>query len=205
MPPSTPSTAQIKYIEDIKDKIDNKRCRELIHTPNFSYKRGVKPDENILEQFYLKPVLVLAPHLLMGGEPGTGTGGCHDFKCFATCKGNGIESTLTPKGWHDKYRYVHSLKSGWYVIQKSYYCKRCKSKTTAESLLDDEEQGETIPDFVRLQIPIIFQRRSAVHRDLATYVVSDAVTGKTFDEIGSVLSTFRATEYLEKFVLILNL
>jgi len=210
---STPSAAQVTYMEDIKVQIDNENCREMVFMPTFTYKSGTKPNDDIVRQFYLKPVVVIAPHLLM----------LSNLKC-TNCKANGVgDNNLTLKGlftflvvlssviisydnyddvfknmiqgWHDKVRYVHGLKSGWYVLQKNYFCKTCKTKLTGEMLLEESEQ---IPDLVKLQIPVIFQRRSAVHRELANYIVSDAITAKTFDEIGSVISTFRASEYLEK-------
>jgi len=78
MASSSPSRAQMEYMEDIKDKIDKQNCKDLIYIPKFSYKRGVKPDQNVLEQFYLKPVVVVAPHLLLGDE----LRGCSQLKCL---------------------------------------------------------------------------------------------------------------------------
>jgi hypothetical protein len=66
----------------------------IAHTSGFG-----KPH---LTNYYLKPILVIAPDLQFGAE------------IFASwsCKTCNADGKLKSSGWLDSYRYVHGIKSG---------------------------------------------------------------------------------------------
>jgi hypothetical protein len=65
-----------------------------------------------------KPIIICAPDELL--EPG----------CKLKC--DNCKNDFTVDGWADNHgRYVHGLKTGYYLVQKKYFCKTCKTKINA--------------------------------------------------------------------------
>jgi len=55
-----------------------------------------------------------------------------------------------------------------------------------------------VPDYVRILFPFFEKHKSLVHEDLMTFITTDALTGKTFSEIGKGICNFRINDYLRK-------
>ena len=129
---------QQKYIESIiKNSKRNKF--KTFYDPNenlydLSKYRGSKTKTNLSdlsEDFMKKPIIICAPDELL--EPG----------CKLKC--DNCKNDLTVDGWADNHgRYVHGLKTGYYLVQKKYFCKNCKTKINAFQTLTSSSVSEAM-------------------------------------------------------------
>jgi hypothetical protein len=114
-----------------------------------------------VQLFYLKPLFVIAPHELLP----------HGKNLICNCGKN-----LTCSGWSE-FRYVHSLKSGKYLIQKQYRShNRCTCEEKSYLGLRALNLG-CIPDCLRLMYPLVERYNSIFDLDFVSYVTADALTG----------------------------
>jgi len=170
----TANELQLKFIASIKKKIEaTKKCDQIIEVPLI--------DVASKDSLCTKPVIVFAPDISFPS--------CMPLKCIR----NGCSGALKVKGWHDKYRYIHSTDCGYYALQKLYTCSSCKMDTTALTVLQD---SKSLPNYVRLRYPVTFAGTLCFHTDLANIIVNDALTGKTFDEICESIKSLRLSRYL---------
>ena len=110
----TANQIQQEYINIIKRDTNRNHFR-VLYDPNenlydLSKYRGNKSNDNlreITEEFYLKPVFLCAPDELLEGT------------CKLKC--NHCSTILRNDGWADNGgRYIHGLKSGYYLVQRRY-------------------------------------------------------------------------------------
>ena len=125
------------YIEKCKEKFLAESSKSSNKTTNLLY---FDPDNYVpsglssLENYYQKPVIIMAPHLQFGP-----IGKC--LKCNMDIK---------PDGWSPTTRRVENLTCCSYLIQYKYKCK-CGT-FTADSLLNDDDAK--VPDYLKLFYPI---------------------------------------------------
>lgn len=83
------------------------------------------------------------------------------------------------------------------IFERRYECvscpQDCKRNWTALELIN-----YSCPEFIHAQYDIISTKRCAVSRGVMTLITSDAITGKTFEEIGRTIGNFRMNCYLQK-------
>ncbi len=103
---------------------------------------GEKPNASV---FYLKPVIVCAPHIPFSDVR------FHCSKC---------NSEFKHQGWCDTDRYVEGLTGGFYLIQLNYKCHCHKSKNITGLQLT---QLDSVPEFVSQSYPIMTLHRTAYH------------------------------------------
>ena len=114
-----------------------------------------------VENFYLKPLHIISPHELMP----------HGKPLVCNCG-----KKLSLSGW-STFRYVHSLKTGRYIVQRQYrshstcICAE-KSYYGLQALKLD-----CIPNCVRLMYPFIEKYNSMYDQDIISYITGDALTG----------------------------
>lgn len=168
---------QLDYIEEVIKKADNPK-HPIFHCPDddiFKFYPICFSDPKL---FYRKPVIICAPHLYLPGQ-----------QMICKCK-----KKMQLRGWQDA-RYVHGLKGGMYLKQRKYQCNHCKVGTiNAFQAL----QFECITEDIRLLYPLYERHNSMLHEELMNYIVSDAMTSKTFSEIGNGIGSFRTQEYLRR-------
>ena len=123
--------------------------------------------------YYVRPVACWWPHILFPGV---------ELKCP-----NGCMAHLQPKGVAPA-RYVHGMDSGFYFSQYNYSCKTCHAKTAS--------MGIVLPSGLDFLCPVILTHKSALSRDLQTFITSASTTGMSFSEMGKHLATLRLTKYL---------
>lgn len=170
---------QIDWINKLKKNATDIKSNlpfPIKHEPP-SYTYG-KPD---VKDFYLKKVMVLVLHR---NYPGM------SILC-PECK-----RPVSNKGWvsHPPARYIHDMSSGIYLVQYQYECKNSMSNSKViplSNLLD------SLPSFVRAQLPIVLTNSSGMTREYLIYLTSDATTGKSLMEIGTLIATMRTNRYLE--------
>ena len=176
------SEHQLRYIASIKEEIEKQKTtyKKVVRFPTLPQFACE------INQFYLKPVIILAPDLQFPHEF------VKTFEC-SDCK-----SKVKKDGWSTSHRYVHGIDCGSYLLQRRYKCqnRNCSRKTfDALTLLD---QCESIPDFVRFAYPIVKGGSTWFHRKLSDLVVSDAISGKTFDEQCQLIQSCRLSDYSTK-------
>jgi len=175
---------QEMWIKQIKkDYNDSKRINitfPIKHDPPH-YSNG-KP---ILNEFYLKPVITFIPHR---NYPGI------QLQC--PCCNN----VLYHKGWSSNpaARYIHDMKCGVYLVQFVYECHNNICKDYANKNIPIEILLESLPAYVRSQFPVYLTNSSGMTKDYLLYITSDAITGKSMFEIGTLIATMRTNHYLEK-------
>jgi hypothetical protein len=165
----------------------------------------------MLESYYLKPVIIIAPDLQFP---------MLNFCDHATCP-TCNKCQLKLQGWGDYYRYVHGkdvgiiyflnhtqrlhkitdkneiiIIIGHFILQRQYKCgnSSCRRKCAAIDTIDQE----WVPSFVRIAYPLIKSGETFFMTDLADTVFDDMLTGKTLEEIGTTVRNHRYKKYLEK-------
>ena len=174
--------AQLGFLKGIKDIISStSRCDHIVYEP------PMLTAQPRLRNFYVKPVVVIAPDLQFPGNK-------DDLRC-PTCF-----NPLNTKGWEDSYRYVHGLSSGFFLLQKRYICKsaNCQREHKNIDALTLLKEATNIPEHIRLQYPLYQAGTLWFHSDLATAILNDAFTAKTFDESCETIKSSRLREYLNK-------
>lgn len=134
------------------------RFDELMSPSNI---RGDGPPS--VNNFYLKPLHVIAPHEQFLSNK--------ELACDCGKK-------LVRNGWSD-FRYVHSLKTGQYLVQQQYRSHSqctCPDKQTTYLGLK-VLQFRCVPDYVRLMYPLTEKYNSVYDNDFISYVSGDALTG----------------------------
>jgi len=63
---------------------------------------------------------------------------------------------------------------------------------------------EQYPAYVKESIPILLTNRSALTKRMQLYITSDSTTGKSFEEVGNLISVFRTSNYMSKKVIYLS-
>ena len=113
------------------------------------------------------------------------------LSCNCSCSGS-----LTRYGWNGS-RYVHDLIRGFYLVTARYKCTRCKKVMSA---LDANASSA-----VRNYLPVHCTGKSAVSTTLIELIVSDSTTGKSFEAMSQTIKELRATEYMRRLTLYLQI
>ena len=83
-----------------------------------------------------------------------------------------------------------------YVMYRRYKCHQCNISITGLQLL------ETLPGIYKAQFPAIETKGSAssrlIHNTLVSLILFDALTAKTFAEMGQSIANCRMEEYLDR-------
>jgi len=166
-----PTTFQKQFIEDCIKKVKDgsKECFFAPADPMVT----LRPK---LEAYYLKPVMVWAPKMR--------------YSIDIRCNEDGCAGNLSANGFLAAPRYVHGMTTGFYFIQCRYKCEQCKKTVAAIKC--------QLPYYLSETCPVIFSHKSALHKEVVTFVTSAATTGMSFTEITKYLGTSRQTCYLEK-------
>jgi hypothetical protein len=141
--PRAPSGAQERWMSALKAKIDRHSNGYLgiVQSPEDVEYAGTGIPA--LEKFYLKPVIVIAPHKTHPNIP---------IKCNACSDG-----FLSPSGWDTSRRYVHGMRTGLFLLQYRYVCRNdccarnrgsSKAKTSGLEMLS----YTTTPDIFKTAI-----------------------------------------------------
>jgi hypothetical protein len=176
---------QKEFVRALKAKIktlEGGARLELVHRPPMYH--GGKPK---LADFYLKPVIALVPELNFPGVELK----CPD--CQHTVKRCGFSNNPIA-------RYIHDLHSGIYLMQAQYEC--CSMKCTMGGIkamkFYAEQMMPSLPAYCQAQFPVELYHKTGISKDMMVYITSDAVSGKSIEEIGKLIGTFRAAKYLER-------
>lgn len=178
------SAAQLNFIEQIKKEIN-----ALVHNgekpPVWFYPPNVlaKGKVPLPQPYWVKPVVVWIPHYQFPDA-------ILRCPCGSESPCDGI---VRPKGYPSDFRYVHDMNSGVYLLQYQYVCKQssCGKKTNSTGL--------QLPGNLNNLCPVILTHKSAVTRDVLTFITSAATTGMSFSEMGKHMGTTRLTKYLDCF------
>lgn len=138
---------------------------------------GGRPE---IDNFYLKPVVVFAPHKQY---PILGEIIC---KCGRTVKNRGFANNPSA-------RYVHGLDGGVYLL---YFVYKCTNQSCYNGVIPLEELLTFLPAFCRTQFPVELTHKSAITKQMLLYITSDATTGKSLEEVGNLIATFRTQRFL---------
>ncbi len=148
---------QTDWIKEIRKNVtdsQNAHSIPFIKYPK-DYSFGERP---MLENFYLKPVVISVPHKQFPG-------------LILKCKV--CDAIFKPLGWptNPVARYMHGLNYGSYILQYRYSCD-CGS-------VDSSKVLQSLPSICSNLLPIeVITPKSAVDKDLMVYITSDATTGK---------------------------
>ena len=178
----TPSAHQEAFIEKtIKDVKDKHFAPIMVYPFDNDYiSWGSMPPD--ISKYYLKPLLIMAPHLNFPNV---------DVFC-SVCK----DGVLVPKGLDPVRRYIHDLKYGFYLIQYKYscgnkHCRRNNERLVACSLLNEW------PDYLRLAYgKIHLTHTSGISDDTLSLILHDAMSSKSFEEVGKTIAEFRVNYYV---------
>lgn len=187
-PPDHPSLGKINKIQmdfikliKLKFKKPEKHVPFLFPPPDVVV-NGLKPD---VTSFYIKPVLVFAPHVQCPGI-------FNHMRC--SMDGCGMTS-LKPKEWvsNPAARYVHDLSGGIYFMTYYYKCSSCSyDKQGYEKLYRD------LPDALKSQFNVQLSSRSAYTDQFISYICTSASSTSTLMDTVKSLGNIRCTRYLEK-------
>ena len=142
-----------------------------------------KPLEQVLKKMYLKPVLMVCPHLNFKG-----------FHLQLECPVLGCDGSVVPHGWESNPagRYVHCVEQGIYMVQYRYKCLSCSGTFTAMQLKMSHN--------LKLQYEIGYISSSGcMSKKLTDLIISDATTGKSFEAIAAGVGSARIGRYLALF------
>jgi hypothetical protein len=166
---TTANARQVAFIKKCIKDLDNNIIKK-IYDPNNNF-------NNDKETNYLKPVILIAFDKQFPTE-------------FENVKCKDCHSQYTSDGWAG-YRHIHGLDSSYYIAQKNYECK-CShlGKRTACNLMP------LLPPFFSLHYPYTLTQKSGVTNELITMMMHDLMNGRSFGEIGRLISSFRANKYM---------
>ena len=134
------------------------------------------PSRSSYTNLILKSVYIMSPHELLQ----------KDISCiYCTNK------KLTCSGWENPRR-VESIKTSMYLLQRKYRCKDCNTSINSLKIMENGEWRCNL----KAMFPFTVKHNSLIHDDLLHLIVSDAMTRKTFHEIGCSIYISRINEYL---------
>ena len=170
-----PSTHQIAYILECKNKIES-GSKKLYFDPFDEPPSGIN-----VSDYYLKPVYVINI----------------DPKQFTCCD---CKQKFSADGWMSSYRHIHCLKTSCYLLQKNYKCGCNNSQTGKKRKIAGHQLvcSKSTPLFLKVLYPFYDTGKAMIHNEIITLLVHDATTGKSFEEIGSTICSYRLHEYAAK-------
>jgi hypothetical protein len=171
-----------EYIQKIKAKVDTLQgAIPFIFEPPVY--RGIGcPD---VKQWYYKPVIVFAPH--------------KQFPTIAIpCENLSCSGNYVPIQWV-RSRTIQGLHCSYYLLQFRYGCSNapnCKSEMHSCQLLTNPR----CPDIIRVPVEEQFYLtyNSGMTGELFTYLLNDALSPKSFEDIQTGIKAFRYRRYLQK-------
>ena len=157
------STIQCRYIKSLKEKYSTEKGKKspgllpFWHdpTPQNVYQNWALNEEPDVSEWYLKPVLMFAPHLnFQRADP---IDLLKHMKCPSTrdCKGKPKK-----KEWNHNppATYVHDLTGGYYFCQYRYECSECSQQCEALKWCNNVHEFQIIRD--DLKVPIFTENFS---------------------------------------------
>ena len=119
---------------------------------------------------------------------------CHDDSC---------SGHYVPKGPAPD-RAIHGLKSEVYVLQFEYRCSNTAFCPMEQKSFQSAAVLKTsrCPDFIQVESNkhFHFTHNSGVTGELLTYILNDALSPKSFEDIQSGIKAFREKEYVDRCV-----
>ena len=168
------SPHQLEYINECIKHYNDSTEKLLVYDTNTTAPRSVPK----LKNFWRKPVYFMDPE--------------NQFKTTLICQI--CKQKIADDGWAQSYRVIDCLKTDAFLVQKKYRCQCDRANFTALDLL----KSNKIPDFFNLWYPFKGNDSHLLHDEYLTLIMNDALTGKTFEEFGKTVATYRAQEYLLK-------
>jgi hypothetical protein len=153
--------------------------------PTQKYFGGVRLN---VESWYVKPVVLCAPHL---NFPGVAIR-CHHLMC----SGHYIKKERAAD------RVIQGLHSEVYLLQYKYRCSNgvgCLNVDHSSYSSAEVVHTRRCPEYIRAATSSLFYltHNSGVTGELLTYILTDAMSPKSFEDIQLGIKTFRETQYLE--------
>ena len=163
------------YILECKNKIES-GSKKLYFDPFDEPPSGIN-----VSDYYLKPVYVINI----------------DPKQFTCCD---CKQKFSADGWMSSYRHIHCLKTSCYLLQKNYKCGCNNSQTGKKRKIAGHQLvcSKSTPLFLKVLYPFYDTGKAMIHNEIITLLVHDATTGKSFEEIGSTICSYRLHEYAAK-------
>ena len=134
-----------------------------------------------LSSYWLKTVYIMVPHLQILG--------C--IKCSCCNK------IFKSDGWLPTFRRIQCLDECAFLLQYKYTCDCNRNGCSADNLLSTGKMSAEIRTFY----PFTSTKKMMLHNKLVTILMSDSLTGKTFQEIGNTIASCRLQHFLEKRVM----
>ena len=175
------SDTQSRFIAEVKRHIIlTGSPAQFIYRPSDNLTSG--KHQLHLEQFYRKPVYVCAPHLNFPG-------------LVLPCGETGCTGYYADKQWSDP-RIIHGMNGYVSLLQYRYACNKCGHTTSTSEYL----KSSVCPDIIRVKLSSLFYctKKSGVTGDVLQYILNDAISPKSFDDIQMSLASFRKHNYLQK-------
>ena len=186
------------YISELQVKIqksidENKAINIVVDPDNNTYSLGELGDLPVVENFYKKKVIVVAPHKNF-------TYYKDEFKC---CKCN---KTVSPKGWSQDVRMIHDLDRSLYALFYQYQClsNGCVYKNKrfhAFTRTNDDDEKEFImnmPQALRDMYGITLTAKSGFTSKIVQYIVDNSLTSMSFYSMGVGIQSMRVQSYLQR-------
>jgi hypothetical protein len=64
--------------------------------------------------------------------------------------------------------------------------------------MNSEELMSLLPQYCQSQLPFVLSHKSGISKDLLRYISTDALSGKSLEEVGKLIGVFRTSAYLDK-------
>jgi hypothetical protein len=156
----------------------------FFHTPNRQYRGG---DVLHVDKFYIKPALLLAPHLQFVGVRIP----CH----IEACSGHYVKKAAA------RDRVIQGLKNAVHLLQFDYKCSNGTSCTGEQQSFSSAQLLGTsrCPPFIRAASwnYCYLTHNGGVTGEVLTYILNDTLTPKSFEDIQTGLKAFREKEYTD--------
>lgn len=148
-----------------------------------SHWNGKQPPSAL--HYYQKPVYLCAPHLNFPG-------------IAIPCENSNCSGVYTEKGWAEP-RILYGLSTSVYLLQYRYHCnnKHC-SNFTSSKCTETIVQSRRCPQFIRQQYESYYYttQKAGVTSELKSYILNDAMTAKSFEDIEFGIKAFHREQYL---------
>ena len=178
-----PQMQQISFIEKLKASVKRYGTDPIPVEFNPPQWNGKEPPSAFI--YYEKPIYLCAPHLNFPGIA---------IPCgSANCCGVYVE-----KGWGDQ-RILYGLSTSINLVQYRYHCnnKHC-SNFSSSVCTETIVKSQRCPQFVRQHYEKYYYTtlKAGVTGELKSYILNDAMTAKSFEDIEFGIKAFQRERYL---------
>ena len=169
-------------LKKIREKVDPSHGTvPFLYEPPV-YRGTGTPD---VRQWYYKPVFVFVPHKQFPG-------------IMIPCENDECSGHYEPVQWV-RSRTIQGMHGSCYVLQYRYCCSNapaCSSDKHSCQLLGIPR----CPDIIRFPVDeqFILTYNSGMTGEMFTYILNDALTPKSFEDIQAGIKAFRSRRYLQK-------